>query len=132
MSFSFGAGSLAQLNTLDERLIVVLRRALTISPLDFKILEGFRNREAQEAAFVRGETQLHWPKGKHNYYPSLAVDLAPSPIEWNDKERFVLLAGAVMAAAKVEGIKLRWGGDWDVDGHLLEEKFRDYGHFELV
>ena len=54
------------------------------------------------------------PKNKHNAEEpelSKAVDVAPYPIDWNDKERFYYFAGVVMGIAIQMGIPLRWGGD---------------------
>ena len=60
-----------------------------------------------------------------------AVDVAPYPIDWNDRERFTYFAGYVMGIAAKMGIKLRWGGDWDRDHNLKENSFDDLPHFEI-
>jgi peptidoglycan L-alanyl-D-glutamate endopeptidase CwlK len=131
---AFSTFSLEQLRTLDERLQKVLVQV--IGYYDFKVLEGFRGEQAQNAAYFRGASKLRWPFGKHNRNPSLAVDIAPYPIDWANSEaarqRFCYLAGHVMAEARHLGIKLRWGGDWDGDQDTRDEKFRDLGHFELI
>lgn len=130
----FSEASKAQLDTLDGRLRRVLERAIRY--YDFSVLEGHRGEDAQNRAFAKGLSQVQWPNGKHNKKPSLAVDIAPYPIDWSEKsaavERFAFLAGVVMACAKEEGVKIRWGGDWDVDGDTRDERFRDRPHFELV
>ena len=132
MIYTFGAGSLAQLSTCELSLQRVLRRALQISPIDFKVLVGYRNQIDQEAAFAAGTSTLHWPDGKHNHFPSFAADIAPVPLDWRDRERFSYLAGVVLAAARMESVRLRWGGDWNSDGKMIDEAFRDLGHFELA
>ena len=109
-----------------------------IKSFDCKILEGYRNEEGQEKAFKAGNTQLHWPDGKHNKQPSMAVDVAPYPIDWKNNKRFYWFAGYVMGIAQVlkdEGKmthSVRFGGDWDSDKDIDEERFRDLVHFELV
>lgn|SRR5574338_282927 len=108
-----------------------------IKYFDFKVLEGFRNERDQELAFARRATKVHWPHGRHNQNPSLAVDIAPWPIDWRDEEkthqRFVLLAGFMLCKAADLNIKIRWGGDWNGNLDTRDEKsFRDYPHFELV
>lgn len=120
------------LSTCHPSIKMVMNRALELSPIDFCVLEGHRGPDEQDAAFARGESKLRWPHGKHNQIPSAAVDIAPTPIDWKDRERFILVAGAVLAAAALLGVKLRWGGDWNSDGRMADEKFRDLGHFELL
>jgi peptidoglycan L-alanyl-D-glutamate endopeptidase CwlK len=68
---------------------------------------------------------------KHNSKPSLAVDIAPYPIDWADDERFYFLAGIIKAASHQVGVKVRWGGDWDSDDDFHDQTFMDLGHFEI-
>jgi len=62
---------------------------------------------------------LIFPNSKHNKYPSLAVDLAPYPINWNNKAQFIYFAGYVMRTAEILKLQgkikhsLLWGGDWN-------------------
>jgi len=60
------------------------------------------------------------------------MDLAPWPIDWRDVERFKKLAQCVLAAADKLGVRVRWGGDWDMDGDSADERFLDLPHFELI
>jgi peptidoglycan L-alanyl-D-glutamate endopeptidase CwlK len=124
---SFSQHSEAQLATLEKDLADVLREAIKI--FDFTVLEGYRSRERQERLFNEGKSKLK--RGKHNRSPSYAVDIAPYPVDWHDTERFVYLAGYIMAVAAILKVPLRWGGDWDRDTVTADERFRDYGHFEL-
>lgn len=129
----FSAASLEQLKTCDQRIQDVLNKVITV--FDFTVLEGHRGQEAQDRAYARGFSQVKWPKGKHNATPSQAVDIAPYPIDWSNneaaKQRFIYLAGWVMATAAQMSIPLRWGGDWDGDKDTRDEHFRDLGHFEI-
>jgi peptidoglycan L-alanyl-D-glutamate endopeptidase CwlK len=125
----FGASSEAQLNTCDPMLQAVLRRAVMI--MDFSVLKGHRGEREQNDAYATGHSTKQYPDSTHNGYPSKGVDIAPYPIDWEDTERFVYLAGVIKAVAWYMGIGIRWGGDWDNDNNLAEETFRDYGHFEL-
>ncbi len=127
---TLGRGSLENLSLVDIRLQDVVSEA--IKTMDFSVLEGHRGYERQEEMYRTGLSTVKWPNSKHNALPSLAVDLAPYPIDWNDTERFVLLAGVMFTIAKQKGVELRWGGDWDQDGSMMDETFRDYVHFELV
>ena len=107
-----------------------------IKVFDFTVLEGHRNERDQNIAYAKGLSKLPWPKGNHNEKPSKAIDIAPYPIDWSNKEaatqRFVLLAGFMLCTAARMGIKIRWGGDWNRNLDTRDEKFRDYGHFEVV
>ena len=127
---SFSNRSLERLDELDLHLAEVLHEV--IKHFDFTILCGHRGETEQNAAFQSGVSQRKWPEGKHNKVPSEAVDVAPYPIDWGDTERFTYLAGWIMAIAQLKGIRLRWGGDWDMDTDTGDETFRDKGHFEVL
>lgn len=95
---------------------------------DHSVIWGFRNKEDQELMVRRGSSDLHFPKSKHNKIPSMAVDLAPYPIDWDDEESFVFMGGLFLGIAyclqerKLITHEIIWGGNW---------KSRDLGHFEL-
>lgn len=132
----FSQDSFSKLSTCDHDLQVLFFEV--IKTYDCKILEGYRNQEDQEKAFNSGHSKLHFPHGKHNHQPSYAVDAAPYPLDWNDKLRFYHFAGYVLAVAdqlKSQGKMtkgIRWGGNWDMDNDLMDNKFSDLGHFELI
>ncbi|MFA5604199.1 MAG: M15 family peptidase [Bacilli bacterium] len=139
---SFSKRSKEALATCHPDIQKVLNKAIEF--IDFTVLEGLRGKEAQNAAFKNGYSKVKWPNGNHNHpdHPdpdpevcgpiSKAVDIAPYPIVWSDTERFVLFAGVILGIAFTMGIKLRWGGDWNRNTQVKDEKFRDWGHFELV
>ena len=127
---SFGKTSKDRLATVDHRLRLVCEEV--IKHYDFSILCGHRTEQEQNKAFAEAKSKLHWPKSKHNQLPSLAVDIAPYPIDWNDLKRFFYLAGLIKATASSMGFKLRWGGDWDGDGDFKDQNFNDYPHFEII
>jgi hypothetical protein len=108
----------------------VMTRALKI--VDCTVLVGHRSEAEQREAFRTGHSQLDWPDSKHNRQPSLAIDIAPYPIDWQDRERFTLFAGVVLGVADMMSIKMRWGGDWDRDFEVTDNGFDDLVHFELV
>jgi len=103
-----------------------------IKTVDNTIIEGHRLKEKQNSLFEQGKSQLKYPKGKHNSMPSLAVDAAPYPIDWQDRERATLFAGYVLGVAAEMGIKLRWGGDWNMNFETSDNNFDDLWHFELI
>jgi peptidoglycan L-alanyl-D-glutamate endopeptidase CwlK len=125
----FGTRSKNALHSCDDRLIDVFNEV--IKTVDCSVLEGHRNKIKQNKAYKEGNSKLKYPSGSHNKLPSLAVDVVPYPIDWNDRERFHLFAGFVLGIAKSMGINLRWGGDWDQDWTVKDNKFDDFPHFEL-
>lgn len=101
-----------------------------VKHFDNTIICGHRSKEEQLKAYNSGNSKVRF--GKHNSYPSMAVDAAPYPIDWNDLERFTRFGFFVMGVAAGMGIKLRWGRDWDGDFDLNDQTFNDYPHFELI
>ena len=125
----FGRRSKKHLATCDERLQKVLKEV--IKHVDCAVIEGHRSEERQNKLYEEGKTKVYWPNGRHNASPSKAVDVVPYPIDWDDRERFHLFAGFVIGIAKSMGITLRWGGDWDQDWTVMDNKFDDFPHFEI-
>ena len=125
----FGKKSLKQLDTCDVKLQEVFNEV--IKTVDCSVLEGHRDKDRQNKLFEEGKTKVKYPSGRHNKLPSCAVDCVPYPIDWNDRERFHLFAGFVIGIAKSMGINLRWGGDWNQNWFVDDNKFDDFPHFEL-
>lgn len=100
------------------------------------VICGERTKTEQDAAYNAGTSQVKWPNSKHNIVPpenhSRAVDIAPIPLDWNDKERFYYFAGYVKAKAQALGLNLIWGGDFDDDGDLHDQTLYDLVHFEII
>jgi hypothetical protein len=128
--YKFGRASKEKLATLDPRLQAVLNEAIKYR--DFTIICGHRSEAEQNLAYRTGKSKLKFPQSKHNSYPSTAVDVAPYPMDWNDRERFYYLAGFLQGIAKTKGINLRYGGDWDRDGEITDNTFDDLVHLEIV
>ena len=127
---AFGTASRQRLDTCHPDLIQVCE--LVIENYDFSVLEGFRSNARQDDLFRQGKSKLRGGQGKHNRSPSIAVDLAPYPIDWDNAKRFYLLAGLMFQAASQLNVKLRWGGDWDGDWIHTDQSFHDLPHFELL
>jgi peptidoglycan LD-endopeptidase CwlK len=98
---------------------------------DCTVICGHRTREQQDLAFTSGKSKTSWPMSKHNQQPSQAVDVCPTPLDWNNRDAFYHFAGFVRATAIHLGIKIRWGGDWDGNFNLKDQNFFDLPHFEL-
>ena len=126
----FGEKSRGQLLTCHEDLQRLFNEV--IKHFDCSVLEGHRNEANQNAAFAARVSRLRWPESKHNRIPAEAVDVVPDPVRWSDVKRMYYFAGFVMAVAIGMDIPLRWGGDWDRDTEVLDNKFNDLCHFELL
>ncbi len=124
----FGRRSKKQLATCHPDLQMVLNEAIKF--VDFSVLEGHRGEELQNKYYHEGKSKLKFPKGKHNQNPSLAVDIAPYPIDWKDLKRFGAVAFFIKGIAASHGIELRLGADWNGD-FKFTESFLDLPHIEL-
>ena len=118
-----------RLSTCEKDLQMVFNEV--IKHVDCSVLEGHRSAERQDKLYDEGKTKVRYPNGRHNSSPSRAVDVTPYPVDWADRERQTLFAGFVLGVANQMGIKLRWGGDWDQDFEVKDNRFDDFPHFEL-
>jgi peptidoglycan L-alanyl-D-glutamate endopeptidase CwlK len=148
--YSFGRFSRKKLDTCHPDLILILETAIAISNVDFGVSEGERTQEKQNEYYQQGRTKpgpiITWidgytKKGKHNYDPSMAADyyaFVNGKISYN-LEALSYLAGLFHAVAEVLYAagkithKIRWGGNWDMDGEILtDQTFDDRPHVELI
>ena len=125
----FGKKSMSRLNTCDEDLVELFEKVVEF--FDCSVLEGHRGEILQNKYFDEGKSKLKFPKGKHNDYPSNAVDVVPYPVDWEDTDRMYYFAGFVKGIAAVMGIPIRWGGDWNDNTEVKYTNFKDLPHFEL-
>jgi len=137
--FKFSKRSKDNLATADEKLQLLFNEV--IKEIDCTVIHGHRTYEEQFELFKKGRERVDgwWTvidkskvvtnldgntkKSMHNYYPSKAVDVVPYPIDWNDIDRFKLLANVVKRKALELGIDVEWGGDW--------KTFKDYPHWQI-
>jgi len=139
--FKFGARSLRNLEEVHPLLANGCHNAIRISPVDFAIICGRRGESVQNDYYARGLSKVQFPDSQHNKSPSMALDFAPWPIDWNDSLAFARVAGIIQAcvhdiirtSTMVDWKKLttRWGGDWDRDGSSRDQSFMDIGHLEI-
>lgn len=105
-----------------------------IKHVDFTILEGVRDLERQKELVATGKSKTmnskHLIDDDTGY--GMALDVAPWPINWNDREAFAHLAGILRGIALMKGVDLRCGVDWDGDLNVAEHSFFDGPHVELV
>ena len=125
----FGRKSRERLSTWDSKLQKVFNEV--IKHVDCSVLEGHREKDRQNKLYEEGKTKVKYPNGRHNRQPSSAVDVTPYPVDWEDRERQTLFAGFVIGVASQMGLNIRWGGDWDQDFQVVDNRFDDFPHFEL-
>ena len=127
--YKFSQRSLDNLKNVDERLVRICNEL--IKRVDYTVIEGFRTPERQKELYDKGFSKIDGitKKGKHNYSPSLAIDIIPykkghNPFDGSKESDIMFnnLAKEFKQVAKELGINITWGGDW---------KFIDKPHFQI-
>ena len=111
-----------RLETCDERLITIVNDVCKV--MDVTVLCGHRGKEEQEKAFNEGKSRAHFGQSYHNASPSLAVDIAPYPINWDANDpRWEIMCNLVLYIANRYRIKVKLGRDFT--------NLKDYPHIEI-
>jgi len=119
MPYKLGSRSLQRLSGVHPDMVAVVSRAIELTEVDFAVIEGIRHISRQRELLKAGKsTTLN-----SRHLTGHAVDMVPYPVDWEDLERFELMAKAMKSAAKELDISIVWGGDW--------KSFYDAPHFEL-
>ena len=121
----FGKKSKQRLKGVDTKLVNVLNELIKI--MDVTIIEGLRTQERQNELVANGASKTKYSK----HIQGKAVDLAPYPIDWEDRERFHYMGGMIRGIAQQLNVPVRWGGDWDGDGEIKDNSFDDLVHIEI-
>ena len=121
MSFVLSQRSRDRMKGVHPALVGVMGRAISLSAVEFIIIEGLRTPARQEALVKAGASRTL----KSRHITGHAVDVAAvvdGRIRW-DWPLYPRIAAAVKKAAVELKTPLVWGGDWTV--------LRDGPHFEL-
>ena len=119
MTYKLGTRSLQNLSGVNPDMVAVVSKAIEITEVDFTVIEGIRNINRQRELVKAGKsTTLN-----SRHLTGHAVDMVPYPVDWEDIDRFELMAEAMKEAAEELDIPIVWGGDW--------KSFYDAPHFEL-
>jgi hypothetical protein len=121
----FGRKSKERLKGVDAKLVNVANELIKL--MDVTVIEGLRSQERQNELVAQGKSKTKF--GKH--VDGKALDLAPYPIDWEDRERFHYMGGLVRGIGHSLGVSVRWGGDWDSDGEIKDNSFDDLVHIEI-
>ena len=118
---SLGPRSRQRIRGVHPDLVKVVERAIQITEVDFTVLEGLRTPERQKALVEAGASQTI----NSRHLTGHAVDLGAwvgDEVRW-DWPLYHKIAAAMKEAARLEGVRIVWGGDW--------RTFKDGPHFEL-
>ena len=113
--------SLARLEGVHPDLVAVVREAIALSTIDFRVEQGLRSKAEQAILVRRGASKTM----NSRHLTGHAVDLVAligGEVRW-DWPLYGQIAAAMKAAAAKLKIPLEWGGDW--------RTFRDGPHFQL-
>jgi len=119
--FKLSEASLKNLYGVHSDLVDIVKYAIRITEIDFKVIEGLRSVTRQKELFNAGKSKTM----NSRHLTGHAVDLAAivdGKINW-DFENYKKIAVAMKKSAEALGYQIEWGGDW--------KTFRDGPHFEL-
>lgn len=120
--------------TLDPRLQKIMDRVLQ-EVADISLISGYRGEREQNELYVSKRSRAMYPDSKHNKFPSVAVDFQPYPLPHREEKLWAALAyvaGRTIEIGIQEGVALRWGGDWNRNGDLTDNRFDDLFHLEIM
>ena len=112
MSYKLSRRSLDRLEGVDERLVTVVKHAITATKTDFGVIQGMRTLEQQKELVAKGASQTM--KSKH--LTGHAVDLMAyinGRGSW-ELNLYDDIADAMKQAATELGVPLLWGAAWNV------------------
>jgi len=121
MAYFLGARSMSRLEGVHQHLKAVVMEAITLSAIDFTVLEGLRSKRRQEELFKSGASATM----NSRHLTGHAVDLGAwvdGQVAW-DWPLYHRIAEAMKTAAAHQQIPIEWGGDW--------KSFPDGPHFQL-
>ena len=113
MTYKLSQRSLDRLEGVDERLVAVVKQAITTTKIDFGVIQGMRTLEMQKELVAKGASQTM--KSKH--LTGHAVDLMAYVGGKGSWQLNVYddLADAMKEAGDTLGVRLRWGAAWHIN-----------------
>ena len=119
--FVLGSVSKNNLKGVHPDLVKVVERAISLTTVDFRVIEGLRSKQRQVELVNKGASKTL----NSRHITGHAVDVAAlvgGAIRW-DWPLYDKIAKAFKQASKELNIPIVWGGDW--------KTFKDGPHFEL-
>lgn len=129
MSFKLSKRSLARLEGVDERLVAVVRYAISVTKIDFGVACGLRTIEEQRKLVESGASQTM----NSRHIGGFAVDLMAfvgDRASW-ELNMYDEIADAVKEGAQTVGVPIRWGAAWHINDirkwqGSMEDAMNDY------
>ena len=121
MGFILSQRSLKNLEGVHADLVLVVKKALEITSVDFVVTEGLRSAEKQKQLVKSGASRTK----NSRHLTGHAVDVAAwvdEKVSW-DWKYYENIASAFKKAANELCVEVEWGGDW--------KGFKDGPHFQL-
>lgn len=129
MTYKLSQRSLDKLEGVDERLVAVVKHAITATKIDFGVIQGMRTLEMQKELVAKGASQTM--KSKH--LVGHAVDLMAYVGGKGSWQLNVYddLADAMKEGSDMVGVQLRWGAAWHINDirkweGTMEEAMNNY------
>ena len=119
--FVLGSVSKNNLKGVHPDLVKVVERAISLTTVDFRVIEGLRSKQRQIELVNKGASKTL----NSRHITGHAVDvvaLVGGTVRW-DWPLYDKIAKAFKQSAKELNIPIVWGGDW--------KTFKDGPHFEL-
>ncbi len=119
--FVLGSVSKNNLKGVHPDLVKVVERAISLTTVDFRVIEGLRSKQRQIELVNKGASKTL----NSRHITGHAVDvvaLIGGSVRW-DWPLYDKIAKAFKQSAKELNIPIVWGGDW--------KTFKDGPHFEL-
>lgn len=119
--FVLGSVSKNNLKGVHPDLVKVVERAISLTTVDFRVIEGLRSKQRQIELVNKGASKTL----NSRHITGHAVDvvaLIGGSVRW-DWPLYDKIAEAFKQASKELNIPIVWGGDW--------KTFKDGPHFEL-
>ena len=121
MAYKLSAQSLTRLHNVHLDLQKLVKRAIAITEVDFRVQEGLRTRKRQEELLKAGATKTLNSRHLTGHAVDL-IALVNGKVRW-DWPLYYKIADAMKRASAELDIPLEWGGDW--------KTFKDGPHFQL-
>lgn len=120
-NFTLSDKSLAALDRVHPDLVAVVKRAIKLTAVDFRVTEGRRTIDRQRQLVAIGASRTLKSRHLTGHAVDVVALIAGQP-RW-DWPLYAKIAAAFKKAAKEKGTPIVWGGDW--------RTFKDGPHFEL-
>lgn len=97
----------------------------------FHVTEGRRTMARQQELVRQGLSKTLNSRHLTGHAVDVVAVTGPGRITWA-LPAYASIADAILDTAGALGIRMRWGGDWNMNGRTDDETFVDGPHFELL